>query len=280
MVLESLFNPFIIKKRPWEMFAAGFIYSLVGLIISYFVFKEISGILMVFLIVIATLPILYTTIKKEEEIDLKYQQEGRLLREHSKVLIFLMFLFFGITVALVLAYVFLPHNVTSVIFSLQEKAIINVNSNLQGNITHFNLFIKIFINNLKVLFFCLVFSFVYGTGAIFILSWNASVIATAMGTLIKTELAKTASLVGFNSIAGYFGIATFSFFRYMTHGIFEIGAYFVAGLAGGIISFALIRRNLNEERIQLDTLDLILISIGLLLVAGIVEVYVTPLLFA
>ena len=42
MVLESLFNPFVVKKKPWEMFLAGFIYSIIGLGLSYIVFKEIS----------------------------------------------------------------------------------------------------------------------------------------------------------------------------------------------------------------------------------------------
>jgi len=69
MVLESLFNPFAVKKRPWEMFIAGFIYSIVGLTLSYLVFREVSGLLTVFLIVLATLPLLYVTIKNEEEID-------------------------------------------------------------------------------------------------------------------------------------------------------------------------------------------------------------------
>ena len=283
MVLESLFNPFTLKKKPWEMFFGGFIYSIVGLVLSYLVFREVAGILTVFLIVIATLPMLYVTIKREEELDLKYNREWKLLKEHTKVLIFLMFLFFGIVTALVLSYVFLPSGVVNAVFGLQEKAIINVNRILHGNITggfaQFNLFVNIFVNNLKVLFFCVVFSFLYGTGAIFILTWNASVIATAIGNLIKTELAKTASLVGLPSMSAYFGVAAFSFFRYMVHGILEISAYFVAGLAGGIISIALIKHNLKEERVLLDAFDLILVSFGILLSAAVVEVYITPILF-
>ncbi len=117
-------------------------------------------------------------------------------------------------------------------------------------------------------------------GAIFILTWNASVIAVAMGSLIKQEIAKTASFVGFSNLAAYFGVATFSFFRYMTHGVLEIVAYFMAGLAGGIISIALVKHNLQEEKILIDVLDLVLISVGLLLLAGFIEVYVTPSLFS
>ncbi len=283
MVLESLFNPFTVKKKPWEMFFAGFVYALVGLLLSYFVFKEIAGILMVFLIVMATLPLLYTSIRNEEELDLKYSQEWFLLREHTKVLIYLMCLFFGITTALVLSYVFFPASMTSSIFQLQEQAIMNVNSyvqsNITGGVTRMTLLSRIFVNNLKVLFFCLVFSLLYGTGAMFILAWNASVIAAAMGSLIKNEIAKVASLVGWQTLAVHFSAATFSFFRYMTHGVFEIAAYFIAGLAGGIVSIALIKHNLQNERVFIDALDLILISIGLLIIGGVVEVYVTPALF-
>ncbi|MBI2666173.1 stage II sporulation protein M [Candidatus Woesearchaeota archaeon] len=283
MVLEALFNPFIVKKRPWEMFFAGFLYSVVGLFLSYFVFKEIAGILMVFLIVMASIPMLYTTVKNEEELNMKYDREWFLLREHTKVLIFLIFLFLGITFALVAAYIFLPQSVTSTVFNLQEQAIQNVNSyvqsNITGGVTRLTLFTRIFINNLKVLFFCVIFSLLYGTGAMFILTWNASVIAAAMGNLIKLELAKAASLAGWSGATAYFGAATFSFFRYMTHGFFEIAAYFIAGLAGGIISIALIKHNLQNERVFIDALDLILISLGILLLGSVVEVYVTPMLF-
>jgi uncharacterized membrane protein SpoIIM required for sporulation len=280
MVLESLFNPFTVKKKPWEMFLAGILYSVVGLTLSYYVFREVSGLLTVFLIVMASLPLVYTTIKNEEELDLKSDKEWKLLKEHTKVLIFLMFLFLGITTALTFAYVFLPAETVDTVFSLQQQAILNVNSNVQGNVTQIGLFSKIFVNNLKVLFFCVIFSFLYGTGAIFILTWNASVVATAMGNLFKTEIAKGASLVGLPSLASYFGAASFSFFRYMTHGLLEMASYFVAGLAGGIISIALIKHNLKEERVFIDALDLILISLGLLLIAGLVEVYITPVLFS
>lgn len=279
MVLESLFNPFVIKKKPWEMFFAGFLYSIVGLFIAYIVFREVAGMLMVFLIVIATIPLIYTIITKEEELDTKYNREWKLLKEHSRVIIFFVFLFFGITSALVLSYVVLPQHMTHEIFNLQEKAIINVNNYVQGNVIKFNIFLKIFLNNLKVLFFCLLFSLLYGTGAIFILTWNASVIAAAVGSLLKTELGKTASLVGFNSISSYLGATTFSFFRYMSHGILEIIAYFIMGLAGGIISVAIIKKDTNKDQIITDVLDLVLISLGFLVSAALVEVYITPALF-
>ncbi len=280
MVLESLFSPFVVKKKPWEMFVAGFVYALVGLILSFFVFRDAAGLLTVFLVVIAALPLFYTTIKNEEELDLKYDRESKLLKEHAKVLIFLMFLFLGVTSAMVLSYVFMPAAVVDAVFGLQQQAIIGVNSHVQGQLIQVNLLEKIFISNLKVLFFCILFSFLYGTGALFVLTWNASVVATAMGNLLKAKIAEGASLVGFSSVSHYFYAASFSFFRYMTHGFFEMTAYFVAGLAGGIISIALVRNNLNDDRIFVDALDLIIISLGLLFAASVVEVFITPLIFS
>ena len=220
MVIESLFNPFTVKKKPWEMFIAGFFYSFIGLLLSYFVFRDSAGLLTVFLIVLATLPLLYTTVTNEEELDLKYNKEIILLKEHTKVLVFLMFLFLGITVALALAYIILPSEIVGSVFSVQHEAIGKVNSQIQGKVIKIDLFTKIFLNNLKVLFFCIIFSFLYGTGAIFILTWNASVVAVAIGNLFKSELAQLASVVGLPSLGAYFGIASISFFLYITHRLF------------------------------------------------------------
>ena len=68
----------------------------------------------------------------------------------------------------------------------------------------------------------------------------------------------------------------------MTHGIFEILAYFMGGLAGGIISVAVIRHEVGTpvfKRVLLDSIDLILLAIGVLIVAAFIEVYITPALF-
>ncbi len=286
MVLESLFNPFVIKKKPWEMFFAGMIFTFVSLLLSYFVFKESAGLLTIFLIVLSTVPMLYTTIKNEEELDLKLDKEWVLLQEHTKVLLFLMCLFLGIVAAMTVSYIFLPTPIVDSVFQMQMQAITNVNNNingaaiLTGGVTQFDIFGKILFNNMKVLFFCLIFSLLYGTGAMFILTWNASVIAAAMGNLFKSELSSATAAVGAAGASHYFGAATFSFLRYMTHGWLEIAAYFVAGLAGGIISVALIKHDLKEDKVLIDSLDLILISMGILFAAGIVEVYITPLIYA
>ena len=70
--------------------------------------------------------------------------------------------------------------------------------------------------------------------------------------------------------------------RYALHGIPEILAYFYGGLAGGIISVAIIRKHYKSEKfshIVFDISELLIISMAFLLVAAFIEVYITPLLF-
>lgn len=257
------------------MFIAGYVFAFIAVILANMVFQSQAGMLAVFLIVLASLPILYTTIKNEEEIDMKFDSEIKLLKEHTKVLVFLIFFFLGITSAIATTYLVLPEASVNTIYSTQHQAIQGVSSAVSGKVVAFDHFVNVFFNNMKVLFFCLVFSFLYGSGALFILTWNASVVGAASGNLIKQQLANVASLAGMSGISAYFGAISLSFIRYMIHGIMEMAAYFIAGLAGGIVSIALIKHNLREEKVLIDALDLVLISISILFAAAYVEVYWT-----
>ena len=145
-----------------------------------------------------------------------------------------------------------------------------------------NLLSKIFLNNVKVMIFCILFSFIYGSGALFIITWNASVIGVAAGNFIRTQLTQFAQIVGYKKIAAYFYVISLSWLRYSIHGFPEVLAYVVAGVVGGIISVALMRHEFGTqkfERILLDTSDMILISVFILFVAAILEVFVTPIFF-
>jgi uncharacterized membrane protein SpoIIM required for sporulation len=169
------------------------------------------------------------------------------------------------------------------VFSIQQQTIIDINSEITGNaVAHIGLFSKIFFNNIKVLIFCLLFSFVFGSGAIFILSWNASVIGVAIGNFFRSGINHYASTLGKMHVGHYFQVISLGLLRYAIHGIPEIFAYFVGGLAGGIISVAVIRHDFgtkNFEHILLDSTDLIILSVVFLVVAALIEVFVTPILF-
>ena len=282
MVLESILNPFRVKKRPWETFLAGLFYSTIALFLSYWVFKEYSSLILVFLTTMACIPLLYFTMRHEEQLGIDLKSNKRILKEHGRVFVFLISLFLGFAVALTIWYVFLPEKMVYTLFASQSQTIVNINNQISGNAAQFDIFIKILLNNVRVLIFCILFAFLYGVGAIFILTWNASVIAAAMGNFIRKNLASYANSVGFGKVAGYFHIFSIGFMRYALHGIPEILAYFVGGLAGGIISAAVIKKDLlgdKRERVIFDSSELILIAFGILVVAGLMEVYLTPFLF-
>ena len=130
-------------------------------------------------------------------------------------------------------------------------------------------FMTIFLNNMRVLLFCITFAFFYGVGAIFILTWNASIIGVVISNFAK------------NSIGNITAAISIALARYLIHGIPEIIAYFMAGLAGGIISIAVVRHHFKSEQfrhILTDSLDLVIGAIMMLVIAGLLEIFVSPLI--
>ena len=282
MVLESIINPLKAERSPWKLFFIGFLYTTIGMFLSLWVFEDYASLVMVFLTVFACVPLLYSTMKLEESKDLQIEGEDKLLKEHSKAISFLVFLFLGMIIAFSLWYTVLPTAAADSLFKVQTQMISNLNQQITGGAASIGLFGKIFLNNLKVMVFCVLFSFLYGAGAIFILTWNASVIGVAIGNFIRTNISAYAADLGLGGLSAYFYTASIGLLRYSIHGIPEILAYFIAGLAGGIISVAVIKHNYSTksfEKILLDSSDLILIAVAVLFLAALIEVFVTPILF-
>ena len=247
------------------------------------VFRSYASTTMVFLATMAALPLVYQITIQEEEKDIEGAEESWLLKEHARALTCFIWLFIGMSIAFMLWYSVLPIDMTNTLFSAQRETINALNGKATGYIgIDISLFTKIFLNNVRVVIFCVLFSFLYGAGALFILVWNASIIGAAMGNIIRGGLSNVAEAAGFSAVANYFQIVTYALLRYAIHGVPEIAAYFVAGLAGGIISIAVIRHDMGTrkfEHIILDTADLLLIALLLTFTAGLLEVWVTPIFF-
>ena len=154
---------------------------------------------------------------------------------------------------------------------------------MSGNVIYsLSIFSKIFFNNFKVLAFSILFSFVYGAGAIFILVWNATVIGAAIGNFIRANMSSYTSSLGLMEAGNYFHVVSLGLLKYSIHGVPEIMAYFYGGLAGGILSVAIIRKHFKTQKfsaIMRDFSELILIAVSFLVAAAFLEVYVTPVLF-
>ncbi len=270
MVLEDLIFPKKAERKPHEMFFFGLIYASVGAILALWIFKSQASMVMVLLTVVACIPLIYKTFKYEEYKDTQIYDEKNLLREHWKALSFLMYLFFGFIISYSVFFTFLPQSTVEGLFSVQIATINQINAKITGTAISDGILFKIFFNNFKVLLFTIVFAFFYGAGTIFILTWNASVIGAAMGDFIRQKISTNFE---------YFTLFPLAICRYMTHGFFEILAYFIGGLAGGIISVAIINHDFQSQKFRFilkDSFDLILIAIAILIIAAFIEVFVTP----
>ncbi len=282
MVLESLMTPPRAESHPFAVFLLGGAYATLAIFLSMWIFEEQSSMVMVFLASLAALPLMYHTMRFEEHKDISAVEGQSLLRQHAPALLFYLMLFVGMSVAYSFWYLALPSDMASGLFRVQAQTISNLNQHVTGKITQTSLLSKIFLNNIKVMIFCILFSFLYGSGAIFILTWNSSVIGAAVGNFVRTHMAKFADTVGLERVGAYFYVSSLSVLRYAIHGIPEIFAYIVAGLAGGILSVAIVKHDFGTgkfEKVLLDVSDLVLLAVMILFVAAVVEVFVTPSLF-
>jgi uncharacterized membrane protein SpoIIM required for sporulation len=283
-MFELLLNPTKAERKPWELFFVGLFYAALSIVfvnwmfVSNPIFAPHISLLTITFTVILSLPFVYFTFKIEEEKEVRYNSERSLLKEHAKALMTFLWLFLGFLVAFSVFYILFPgfagHNFQSQIeqycsinMPTQTKECIRqYGGSITSGVTSNEGFTSIFLNNLYVLMFSLLFSIVFGAGAIFILAWNASVIATAIGIFSHSSISNL----------------PISLIRYMIHGLPEIAAYFTAALAGGIIGIAVIRNDLRSERfwhILKDSADLILISLVMLAAAALIEVFVTFRIF-
>ena len=286
-MLEMLVNPKKAEKRPWEMFFIGAFYATVSLLLVKWIFagdpvlSKYTGILVVTFVVMFSIPFMYYAIKNEEEKDLYIKGFKSLLKEHTKALTYFMFLFLGFIVAFSFWYIVFADGNQSFRAQIETYCIINKPAYFDECVSEYGIkhiskttafltakdkIVNIFANNIYVLIFTLVFSLLFGAGAIFILAWNASVISAAIGIFSESNLANLPLGV----------------MRYMIHGVPEIGAYFSGALAGGIISIAVIRHDIHSEKFWIilqDSLNLVILAVVLLFVTALIEVFITPVLF-
>lgn len=287
-MLEMIINPKKAERRPWEMFFVGIFYSCISVLLVSWIFSkdtvlaDYSGILVVTFTVIFSLPFIYYTIKLEEKkVGMKLGM-WKLLREHDRALMAFMWLFIGFVVGFSFLYIILP-TTDSFRAQIDTYCLINRPSPSEFNackvqygskdvagatafVPNIERLFLIFTNNIYVLIFTLVFSLLFGAGVIFVLAWNASVIGAAISIFSKSELSSL----------------PVALFRYMIHGFPEIAAYFVAALAGGLVSVAVIKHEIGTEKfwdVLQDSLNLIIAAVIILFLAALIEVFVTPGIF-
>jgi len=288
-MLESLINPKRAERGPWKMLLIGILYgSLSILLVKLFfssdaVLSKFSGLMVVTFCVMFSLPFMYYIIKREEKQDEEIEGLLHVWKAHRKAIFALIWLFLGFVIAFSFWHIVLkdPNMLNA---QIETYCMINSPSDIESCFKQYSIggassditgayiskvgrFFSILENNIYVMIFTLIFSLIFGAGAIFVLAWNASVIAGAIGIFTQYKLIEIP-----------LGLS-----RYMIHGLPEIAAYFITALAGGILGIGFIRNGIKSKkfvRVLENVVILIFVSLIILVLAGLIEVYFTPLLFS
>ncbi|MBI3413305.1 MAG: stage II sporulation protein M [Candidatus Aenigmarchaeota archaeon] len=275
MVLENIADFELIKKNWSRVFVFGFFVNTVSTITASIIFEPAAGLVALFLVSAAAFPLMNRMFEEEEAMDV-YGQPSFFAR-HAKILKIYSGFFLGVLLSTSLAYFAMDaaHANNTYRFQLSALRSASINDRATGAALEPQTFDKILLNNMRVAAISFLLSVIFGAAAVFIVSWNASVIAVFIGILAKAAAAPFG--FGVLSAPGAFFYGLFSAAGTIAlHGIPEVMSYFVAGLAGGIISVGLSKEKINTDRfyrVAKDGATLFSLAILLIFVAAAIEAY-------
>ena len=266
-MFESILSFEEVEKKPWLMFVWALVLGSIAVLISAQIayrvsiagqWFNLSGIFAVMFVIIPSAYYMTLFIKREERLEemaiTKYHK-ARFWDKHGSYIMIMLFFFAGLTIAFSVWAYALPGD----FFQVQSSKI-NAIHGVSGAFTQgdFASFSRILTNNLQVTVFAFLFSLFFGAGAVFIIAWNASILGVYISQLSRHVLE----------------IPWWGLF-FLPHGIPEIGGYLCAGLAGGILSAAILRKNSNKvlRIIVMDSVKIIALGVVLIFLGAAIEVY-------
>lgn len=266
-MFESILSLEEVEEKPWLMFVWAVVLASIAVLISAQISYRIpmggqwfnlSGLFAVLFVIIPSAYYITLMIKREErmeEVAIRKFHRSSFWDKHGNYIMILLFFFAGLTVAFSVWAYALPGD----FFQVQSSKI-NQIQGVSGALAHgdFGSFTRILNNNLQVTAFAFMFSLFFGAGAVFIITWNASILGVYISQLSRNILE----------------IPWWGMF-FLPHGIPEIGGYLLAGLSGGIISAAILRKNDKKvlKVIILDSMKLLVVAVALIFLGAAIEVY-------
>ncbi len=287
MVLEYIISPREASHKPWELFIVSFLFVSFG-VLTQLLIPSLQGSVIIFAL-IPLIPLFFFALLTDEAAEEHYDMMKeeieswkkvlkvvkdeelshlspfaighrfkRILRVHKALIELFAFVFLGSIAAYAFWFAILPKDISYNMFFQQLQEIHTLKDLVTGQIFSSGRFEFLLDHNLQVLGLMFAFSIVYGIGALYLLLWNASIIGVILGERMIEK-----GLLGL--VLGFLGL--------VPHGIFEIAAYLVAALAGGILSISIMRssnkktffRYLLEDVGLLVFLALALLAIGALI---------------
>lgn len=267
MVLEHIFPEDWLEKKSLYAFILGAAYSIIGIILAKLLFPADPALVAVAFTSLLILPELYKMFSLEEKVEEKEKTFDlrKLLKDNKDFIKTYLLIAAGIFVIYALASTILPSFQVNDLFREQME----MRGASGGAVFSQGLFIDILYNNIWVLIACFLISLLTGDGAIFLITWNASMWGTIFGV--------TARNAAFYTNANPFVYLALVIVIVFPHAFLEILSYVVAAISGGVISKDVLLEKFESKRFnKVFTYNfwLFVIAIVILIIGALVETYV------
>ena len=254
-------------------FVLGVIYSVIGVLIASVLFPGDPALVAVAFTSLLILPELYKIFSIEERKESLEQHITfkALWKDDIELIRIYIFLFIGILLVYSIGTMILPSFQTNTLFREQLEIRFGQGfaGQAAGGIFSSGLFYELLSNNFLVMVACFILALLTGDGAIFLITWNASVWGTIFGVTAKGA----AAFSGQNPFY-LFAIVMLVVFPHM---MIEAISYFLAAISGSVISKDVILEEFASHRffeVFGFNLYLLLFALVFLLLGALVETFV------
>ncbi len=280
MVLEFIYSPQKILKRPSIIFFEAVFISLMSVVFSVYIFpKQYISIGILAFITIGLIPIFAKLFSYNSYL---FNYSEGFFQRHKTLIFQIMYVFLGIFVAFIFLFFVVSSQTRDVIFATQFseiKGVEEIRNSITGQVSATQIkenkfsmvFNIVFKNNLGVILRAAALSFFYGAGAIFLIAWNASILAVVIANNIFLGMGGPVGVL--DALQGI-GQSLVNLLGYVPHGLPEMLAYFIVSFAGAIFARDLMKGLFTTEfRLVVikDLLWLIFIAMLLLVIGALIE---------
>lgn len=288
MVLEQLVSPARARREPQDLLVVSALFVSFGVLVQLFL-PSVRGSAIIFAMIPA-IPLVWALIFREErneekDFETAPEEKYNFFIHHKTLIEVFSFFFLGALIAYAFWYAVLPTDLSKLVFADQISELKSIQSSvanlaaqaaggafggnadevLQVSISQTGFLVNearfwvLFWHNLQVLALMFLFCLLYGIGSVYMLLWNASIIGVVVGRRIQEE--------------GVFGLFT-GIASLLPHGIFEVSAYFIATIAGGVLSMSIAHRHRSKKFfyvLLVDVFTLTIVSLILLAIGAFIE---------
>jgi len=272
-MIETVVNPERIDDEPWRALFTSALFTIIAVLVALNLGTSSPeyggmGFLIVALITIPAASQFYKIFLIEER-----KIKGNFFSRHKKMIAIFTFFFLGVVFMSSFSYILLGPEKGSQMFSDQTHDLTSRNIITASATATTNMFWTILYNNIRVLGLTVLFSFLFGSGAIYLITWNATVLGVLIAKIAELPASFGSPIIFNNILLDYMIALPITLIRILPHGIFEFGAYFFGAIAGGIFSVAIIREKLwsAKKLVLKDCAVYFIISIALVIVGAVVE---------